>query len=427
MAERTFTSESDELPEDGRDGLLKSLFAEWQSMMLGCLMTGLSAVAVALLMRDWAANAATAAIVAVAAIRVLLLKDHRAAARSLDEGDIRRLETQYVIAVCAYLLAIGALTAIATTCSSDPFVLVVVTAMWATNAVAIAVRNFAVEKGVGWQITAAATPLACAFLVRGGLFPFLVPILVGPVCAFIQSSAARLRNTFLSEMSYRRRSESIAAQFDFAINNMSHGMCMISADRLVLVSNAKFAEFFGMAPGASLAHVDFASLLSQAIERGAIARENADKLLDLVMTPKADADQCDVQIEMVGGRVYDVTLTRHDNGSCVIVVQDVTEKREAERAIDHMARFDSVTNLRNRRSFETALADTLATARASGARTEVLFIDLDRFKQVNDTLGHKVGDKALVIAGDRLCAIAGKDDFIARWGGDEFVILRSRL
>ncbi|MBV8663261.1 MAG: EAL domain-containing protein, partial [Hyphomicrobiales bacterium] len=111
----------------------------------------------------------------------------------------------------------------------------------------------------------------------------------------------------------------------------------------------------------------------------------------------------------------------------VIVVQDVTEKREAERAIDHMARSDSVTNLRNRRSFEAALADTLAAARANGARTEVLFIDLDHFKQVNDTLGHKVGDKALVIAGDRLCAIAGKDDFIARWGGDEFVILRSRL
>ncbi len=85
-----------------------------------------------------------------------------------------------------------------------------------------------------------------------------------------------------------------------------------------------------------------------------------------------------------------------------------------------------MTNLRNRRAFEIALADALATARVTRGRTEVLFIDLDRFKQVNDTLGHKIGDKALVIAGDRLCAIAGKDDFIARWGGDEFVVLRSK-
>ena len=231
----------------------------------------------------------------------------------------------------------------------------------------------------------------------------------------------------LSEMSYRRRSESIAAQFDFAINNMSHGMCMISAGRLVLVSNAKFGEFFGMPADAAVAHVDFTSLLTEATERGAISREHADRLLNLVMTANAEADQSDVQIEMAGGRVYEVTLSRHSSGSCVIVVQDVTEKREAERAIDHMARFDSVTNLRNRRAFEIALADTLAAARASGGCTEVLFIDLDRFKQVNDTLGHKVGDKALVVAGDRLCAIAGKDDFIARWGGDEFVVLRSKL
>ncbi len=332
-----------------------------------------------------------------------------------------------MLGACAYLLAIGALVSFAIVWSSDPFVLILASVVASVNAVAIAVRNFSIERGVGWQVAAITAPLAIAFLIRGGLFIFLIPIVVAPLATFVGASAARLRSLLLREIVYRRRSETVAAQFDFAITNMSHGMCLISAGRLILVSNAKFVEFLGLPTDSLIAHADFPSLLGLAIHRGAVVREPAERLLELVMTANAEANQCDVQIEMAGARVYDVTLRRHSSGSCVIVVQDVTEKREAERAIDHMARFDSVTNLRNRRAFEVALAETLATARVGGGRTEVLFIDLDRFKQVNDTLGHKIGDKALVIAGDRLCALAGKDDFIARWGGDEFVILRTKL
>ncbi|HEY1941646.1 MAG TPA: EAL domain-containing protein [Roseiarcus sp.] len=428
MSEQTLRCEKGDLPDDVRCGLVESLFADEQSMMLGSFVTVLSGLVIAVLTGQWAADVATVGLIVVTAMRFALFRQNRARSRLRGSGaDIRRIEREYILGVCAYLFGIGALAFIAIVWSSDTFVLVLGLTVAIANTAAIALRNFAVEKGVGWQVAAVAVPLASAFLVRGGFFLLLIPMLVAPLSMFVQSSATRLRSTLLSEMSYRRRSESIAAQFDFAINNMSHGMCMISTGRLILVSNAKFAEFFGMPADAAVTHVDFTSLLSEAIERGAISHEHADRLLDLIMTANAEASQCDVQIEMAGGRLYDVTLRRHSNGSCVIVVQDVTEKREAERAIDHMARFDSVTNLRNRRAFEVALAETLAASRVGGGRTEVLFIDLDRFKQVNDTLGHKVGDKALVIAGDRLCALAGKDDFIARWGGDEFVILRTKL
>ena len=168
-----------------------------------------------------------------------------------------------------------------------------------TNAFgSIAVRNFAVEKGIGWQIVAVAMPLVIAFLIRGGLFPLLIPMLVAPIWMFVLSSATRLRNMLLSEMSYRRRSESIAAQFDFAINNMSHGMCMISAGSLVLVSNAKFAEFFGMTADAAVAHRRLQVLADGGDSSAArFPGSDADRLLDLVTTaeregrPKRRADR----------------------------------------------------------------------------------------------------------------------------------------
>ena len=125
------------------------------------------------------------------------------------------------------------------------------------------------------------------------------------------------------------------------------------------------------------------------------------------------------------GRVQDFTLKRNDDGGWVLVVQDVTDQRQAREALDRAARFDPMTDLPNRRSFEEKLAGALDAARGLDTRTEALFLDLDGFKQVNDTLGHKFGDRVLAEASRRLrFAIAG-ESYVARWGGDEFVILRS--
>ncbi len=120
------------------------------------------------------------------------------------------------------------------------------------------------------------------------------------------------------------------------------------------------------------------------------------RLLDLAAV---QGEPCTTQLETTGDLVFEVTLTPNSSGSWVIVVQDVTAKRDADRAIDRMAHFDSVTNLRNRRSFELALAKALEIP---GARLDVMFLDLDDFKQVNDSLGHRTGDKLLAEVARRL-------------------------
>jgi diguanylate cyclase (GGDEF)-like protein len=427
MSGRPAAVGTDELPGEMRFGLVESLFADSRSMVLGSIMTSLSGIIITILMHSWASGVASAAMIVVTAMRIHLVKERSKQSQINDGATVRQRERNYVIGVSMYLFCIGVIAFCAFTDSSDAFVLVLALSIAITNVLSIAVRNFAIQYGIAWQIAATAVPLGIAFLVRGGLFPLLIPMLLAPLWMFVQTSAARLRTMLLSEMAYRRHSETIAGQFDFAINNMSHGMCMISAEKKILVSNAKFAEIFGLPGNRSIANVRFKSLLRLAARRGAIPKNDRDRLLNSLTVANVEVPQRNLQIETASGNVYDVTLKHHSNGGCVIVVQDVTEKRNAERAIDHMARFDAVTNLRNRRTFEIALTEALACARVTGARSEVLFIDLDEFKQVNDTLGHKIGDKVLVTAGNRLRAIAGEYDFIARWGGDEFVILRSKV
>ncbi|MCM3710649.1 sensor domain-containing protein [Sporosarcina luteola] len=101
---------------------------------------------------------------------------------------------------------------------------------------------------------------------------------------------------------------------------------------------------------------------------------------------------------------------------------DITERIEAEKVIEHMAYFDSLTNLPNRRNLQERVKQKIAGA-SEGEQFAVLFLDLDRFKNVNDTLGHHVGDQLLIAVGERLRDCVHSENAVARLSGDEFVVL----
>ncbi len=104
------------------------------------------------------------------------------------------------------------------------------------------------------------------------------------------------------------------------------------------------------------------------------------------------------------------------------VAEDITERKLAEERIEHLARFDSLTELPNRAAFTMRLAEAIHAAEASGSSFALLFLDLDRFKEVNDVFGHSVGDALLQEVANRLKQAAG-DAFVARLGGDEFTLI----
>ena len=102
---------------------------------------------------------------------------------------------------------------------------------------------------------------------------------------------------------------------------------------------------------------------------------------------------------------------------------DITDRKEAEQRLRHMAQHDALTSLPNRTLFDEHLSAALALARREKTRCGLMFIDLDLFKDINDRLGHRIGDLLLQEVSRRLCHSVRESDIIARIGGDEFVVL----
>ena len=109
--------------------------------------------------------------------------------------------------------------------------------------------------------------------------------------------------------------------------------------------------------------------------------------------------------------------------ACVATIVDITELKDAQARVEHLATHDALTGLGNRTRFAQALGDALADAAEDGMSIALLAIDLDHFKQVNDRLGHASGDMVLCVAAQRMRAATRSQDQICRLGGDEFAVI----
>ncbi len=119
----------------------------------------------------------------------------------------------------------------------------------------------------------------------------------------------------------------------------------------------------------------------------------------------------------------EISLTAIDGGGMVCVVRDVTERTYAEEQIKHLAYHDALTTLPNRLLFKDRVTVSISHAQRHNGRVAVLFLDLDRFKVINDSLGHSIGDQLLQSVAARVQSCVRDSDTVARLGGDEFTLL----
>ena len=106
---------------------------------------------------------------------------------------------------------------------------------------------------------------------------------------------------------------------------------------------------------------------------------------------------------------------------------DITKHKEAEAYIHHMANFDQLTGLANRNLLDDRLSQVILHAQRHDLTLAVMFLDLDNFKDINDGLGHAIGDQLLQNVAERLVSCVREDDTVARQGGDEFIIVLSEI
>ena len=411
------------IPAGIHKGLNDAMFADSASIVLGSVLTTVAAIACWAPGQGFGPLAIGLATALVTILRLGVAKARNRLAKRDPTADLSWHDRVFLFGGVVYLLCNGALVIWAFGSPHDEYTLTLVLMMGFVNALSIAIRSFAVARYAKYQAIAIIFPLFVAFAQRGGSF-WQIAAAQLLLLAFILSSAARLRNILLSEMSYRRSSDIVAERFNFAVQNMSHGMCMIDRDMRIVVSNQKLAQYFGFRQKRSLNGANFTALVRMARRNGSMTGKSAADILAAFRRSGAADRVISTEIEGANGSVYDLSLRSHSAGGWVLVVQDVTEQRRAREALDVAARFDPVTRLPNRRSFEEHLSEALEQSKESQRRVEVLFLDLDGFKQINDTLGHKVGDRVLMESGARLLQITGQGEYVSRWGGDEFVILR---
>ncbi|MBS0639618.1 MAG: EAL domain-containing protein [Proteobacteria bacterium] len=210
--------------------------------------------------------------------------------------------------------------------------------------------------------------------------------------------------------------------FDAALNNMSQGLLMTDSNQRLIIFNNRFFGLFSIPSDRFSIGLPVDTAMAE-VSKGGLMDVNVVQEMALRQRALAEARQSgSFQVSGHGGFTVSVSQRPIADGGWLATYEDVTERNRAEEQIRFAAHHDALTGLPNRVLFHARLSEMIGKIGYHEAALALLCLDLDRFKQVNDTLGHPVGDDLLIAAGRRLINCARNDAVVARLGGDEFAV-----
>ncbi|MFN3656519.1 MAG: putative bifunctional diguanylate cyclase/phosphodiesterase [Pseudolabrys sp.] len=210
-------------------------------------------------------------------------------------------------------------------------------------------------------------------------------------------------------------------RLDAALANMSQGLCMFGPDGRLAIVNERFAELYRLPPEKVVPGIRAEELM--ALTAPARAKDDGSTSIERQETLIREAKAGSAVERLDDGRSISISQRPMANGGFVVTFQDITDQLKAEERIRHLAHFDALTDLPNRVTFYERMGSIMAHLRR-GESVAVLSLDLDHFKNVNDTLGHPVGDLMLRSVAERMRGCIREEDLVARLGGDEFAIVQ---
>jgi diguanylate cyclase (GGDEF)-like protein len=210
-----------------------------------------------------------------------------------------------------------------------------------------------------------------------------------------------------------------------AVNNMTQSLLLFDSSHRLIICNQRYIEMFRLSPELVKPGCSFRDLITHRKDAGSFSGdidEYCSSVLHNVTLGKVTINV----VENPDGRWIQIANQPLADGGWVTTLEDVTERRRIDERITHLAHFDALTDLPNRVLFQERLEGALQRI-VDGEQVALLYIDIDEFKSVNDSLGHRIGDELLksVAAGLRDCLV--ETDIVARLGGDEFAVVHTAV
>jgi diguanylate cyclase (GGDEF)-like protein len=230
----------------------------------------------------------------------------------------------------------------------------------------------------------------------------------------------------------RRQEESLRVQnmrFKAALEHMGDGLCMFDAEEKLVVCNDRFGRMYRLPPELFQVGAPYRDIVAYQVKAGVLAGDTTEvaaqrKIEALGQLPR-DAPTSRIE-ELANGKLIRVSRQPLEGGGgWVATHEDVTDRHHHEARISFMAHHDLLTGLPNRAFFTEKMEDAVARYRRHNEPFSVFMLDLDKFKNVNDSLGHPAGDHLLKETAQRLMSSLRETDVLARLGGDEFAIIQA--
>ena len=368
----------------------------------------------------------------IVALRIATVARYHASVRRRPQTDqeIKAWDREFFIGATAFSAVLGMMSFIALAMTDDiPCHIITIVTAIAFSAGYVA-RNAGRPVFVIIQLLAFCVPMCIGLTETDHPFYSVISLFIAFFIITNISIAFSLNRNLLELAAARKRSETLATSLrsknvtlDSALNSMTHGLVMFSGDLELELSNLRFQDMYRVSPEDLTPGTFLTSLLDHLIAAQVLSPSAARDLGEVSRRALRSGQASKIEILTEKDQVFIVQAEVTSDGGILMVTEDATERKAAAAQIERMAHTDNLTGLPNRFRFNQVLRRACNEAEGGGSTFAVFYIDLDNFKTVNDSLGHEAGDDLLVQVSQRLQTILAQGELVARFGGDEFLLL----
>jgi diguanylate cyclase (GGDEF)-like protein len=269
--------------------------------------------------------------------------------------------------------------------------------------------------------------------INGALMSVFVALITLVILAAVlvsvvldEADRRRTERESLRQKEDAERIATVSQRLELALMHMGQGLALFSSEGRVMLYNERMVRLLNLPPETDIDGLTLERICELAMSVAKVEESTrADLARDLAEQHQALAEKGGQVVHSFDGqRFLRVQHNPVGDGRWVTLIEDISDSKRNEAAIAHLAKHDTLTGLPNRARFDEVFDLALTEAATKGTKIGVVAIDLDRFKEINDSFGHATGDQVLRVLSERLSDMLKPGEIVARLGGDEFVALK---